>query len=107
VLTHKPQLTHTTSHKELNLSHSQTQVGTIIKLNHVVQKVLMKLQTIVFNATPHMSSIQLIKNADHVHLITYLTTKPEDVIVKFHVKPQDKLTQPTINANVKLSTEQE
>jgi hypothetical protein len=83
------------------------QVGMIIKLNHAVQKVSMRSPTSAFNATPHTSLIQLIKNADHAHLITFLTTKPEDASVKFHAQLQDKLTQSTTNANAQLTTEQE
>jgi|LakMenE01Jun11ns_1017448.scaffolds.fasta_scaffold9721629_2 hypothetical protein len=66
------------------------QVGMIIKLNHAVQKVSIKSPTSASNATIHTSSIQLIKNVDHVHLIILLTAKPKDATVKFHALPQEQ-----------------
>lgn len=107
MLTHKPPPTHTTQLQELKTSLNLTQVGMIIRLNHAVQEVSIKLETTAFNATPHTSSIQLIKNADHVHLITPLTTKPEDATVKFHAPLQEQSTHQATNANAQLIMELE
>ncbi len=73
----------------------------IIKLNHAVQKDLFKLAIIVFNVPHQMFSIQLIKDADHVQLITFITIQQENVIVKFHVLHQDNLMR-TIFVNVQM-----
>jgi hypothetical protein len=82
-------------------SHHQTQVGMIIKLNHAAHKDSLKSATTVFNVLHQTFSIQLIKDADHAQLITYITIQPENAIVKFHVLHQDNLALTTF-ANAQL-----
>jgi hypothetical protein len=71
------------------------------KLRPAAHKVLLKSTTIAFNALLQTSSIQLIKDADPVQLITYTTTLLNNVTAEFHVLFQDNST-PTTFANALL-----
>jgi hypothetical protein len=71
------------------------------KLRLAVHKDLLKSATTVFNVPPPTSSIQSIKDADHVQLITYTTMPPSNVTAESHAPFQDNLV-PITSVNVLL-----
>ena len=79
--------------------HHQTPAGMTTKSKLAAHKVSFKSVTIVPNVMLQMSSIQSIKDADHVQLITSSTLPLNNVTARFHVNSQDNLTLTTsVNA---------
>lgn len=79
------------------MPHGQTS-----KLNHAAQPDIMKSETIVWNVLPHYSGTLSVENVNHAHKDTSTTQLWTDATATFHVKPQDKSTQPTDNVNAQL-----
>jgi hypothetical protein len=77
------------------------QVGMITKSSPAAHKDSFKSVTTVFNAPLPMSSMSLIKNADHAQLITYSTMSLNNATAESHANFQDNST-PTTSANAQL-----
>lgn len=59
----------------------------------------MNLETTALNVPLLFSLILSVENATHAQKDISTTQPQTDVSVKFHVRPQDRLTQPQNNAN--------